>query len=131
MNFTDQLRSELIPLGEPVRYAVAPRFQLVVVVRPRANFPILYLHDRYASHANGHLSQLSAQKRFSLRSRKRPFTNDAASAAEDGVVPSFGIREEFTYLCQEFGQAPLVLKFESERTVGECELLAEQTRGRS
>jgi hypothetical protein len=45
------------------------------------------------------------------------------SAAEEGIVPSFGIREVFTYLCQEFGQASLVLKFESQRMVGECELV--------
>jgi hypothetical protein len=32
VNFADQLRSELNPFGEPGRYAVAPGFQLVVVV---------------------------------------------------------------------------------------------------
>jgi hypothetical protein len=45
------------------------------------------------------------------------------SVTEDGVVPSFGIREEFPYFGQEFGQAPLVHKFESERMVIECELV--------
>ena len=32
VNFADQLRSELNPLGEEARYAVAAGFQLVVVV---------------------------------------------------------------------------------------------------
>jgi len=85
---------------------------------------------RYALHANWHL-QTYAQKRFSLCSRKRPFTNDAVSAAEDGVGFSFGIREEFTCFCQEFGQASLVLKFESERMVGECELVVKLICGRN
>jgi hypothetical protein len=58
-----------------------------------------------------------------MRRRKRPFTNDEVFATTHGVVLSFGIREAFTYLCQEFGQASLVLKFESERMVGECELV--------
>jgi hypothetical protein len=58
--------------------------------------PILDLHDGYALHANWHLSQTSTQKRFSLRSRKRPFTYDAVSTAEDGVGLSLGIPEEFT-----------------------------------
>jgi hypothetical protein len=74
-------------------------------------------------HANFYFSHRPARERFSLRSRKRPFSNDAVSAAEDGVGFSFGIREEFTCLCQEFGQASLVLKFESERMVGEGELV--------
>jgi hypothetical protein len=39
------------------------------------------------------------------------------------VVHSFGIREAFKYLGEEFDQASLVLKFESERMVGECELV--------
>ena len=60
---------------------------------------------------------------FSLASRKRPFTNDAVPAAEDGVSLSFRIWEELTYLFQEFGQASLVPKFELERMVGECELV--------
>jgi hypothetical protein len=49
VNFDDQLWSEFNPLGAIARYAVAPGFQLVVVVRPPANLPILHLHDRYAS----------------------------------------------------------------------------------
>jgi len=61
---------------------------------------------------------MSAQKWFCPGSRERPFTNDAVSVAEDGGVPSFVIREAFPYLCQEFGQAPLVLKLESERNLG-------------
>src|SRR4029077_7840573 len=73
VNFVDQLRSEFNRLGEAARYAVASRFQLVAVVRPLANFPIFYLHDRYASHANWNLSQTSAQKRLSVRGCESPF----------------------------------------------------------
>ena|SRR6266404_611453 len=112
-----------IPLGEPGRYAVPSGFQLVVVVRPLANFPILHLHNRDASRTNWCLSQTPVQKKFGLGSRKRPFTNDAVAAAEDAVDSSFGIRVAFTYLSQEFGQASLVLKFESECMVGECEFV--------
>jgi hypothetical protein len=115
--------SALNPLGEAGRHAVAPGFQLVVVVPPLANFPILYLHDRYASHGNWNLSRTSAQKRFSMRRRKRQFTNDEVFATTDGVVLSIGIREVFTHLRQEFAQAFLVLKFEVKRMVGECELV--------
>src|SRR5260221_5950703 len=114
VNFADQLQSELNSTREPGRYGVAPGFQLVVVVRPLANFPILYLHHRYASRTNWCLSQTPVQKRFGLGCRERPFSNDAVSVAEDGVGFSFGIRVAFTYLGQEFGQASLVLKFESE-----------------
>src|SRR5260221_13862789 len=96
-----------------------------------ANFPILYLDDRYASHANWHFSQTSAQKFFGLRGRKCPFTNDAVSAAEDGVVASFRIREPFTYHYPEFRQASLVLEFKSERMVGECELVVKLIYGRN
>jgi hypothetical protein len=67
---------------------------------------------------------MSAQKRFGMRSRKRPFTNDVVSVAEDGVDLSFGVREESDYLCQEFRQALLVPEFEFERVVDECELVA-------
>jgi hypothetical protein len=84
-----------------------------------ADFPMLYLDDRYASHPNWHLPQTSVQKRFSVRSRKYPFTGNAVLAAEDGGGPSFGIREVFTHLCQEFAQASLVLKFEVKRMVGD------------
>src|ERR1700704_6677767 len=92
VNFADQLWSEINPPGEPGLYAVSSGFQLVVEVRPLANFPILYLHNRHAFHRNWHLSQTPVQKRFSPRSRKRPFTDGAASAAEDRINPSLGIR---------------------------------------
>src|SRR5260221_14703413 len=88
-----------------------------------ANFSIPYLHDPYALHPNWFFLQTPAQKRFSLGSRKRPFTNDAVLVAEDGVGFSFGIREAFLYFCQEFDQASLVFKIESERIVGESELV--------
>ena len=48
-----------------------------------------------------------------MRSGKRPFTDDVVSIAEDGVDLSFGVREEFEYLRQEFRQALLVLEFDS------------------
>jgi len=89
------------------------------------NFSILYLHDRYALHANWHL-QTYAQKRFSLCSRKRPFTIDAVSAAEDGVGFSFGIRAEFTCFAKNS-----VKKFESERMLGESELFVKLICGRN
>jgi len=58
-----------------------------------------------------------------MRSGKRPFTDDVVSIAEDGVDLSFAVREEFEYLRQEFRQALLVLEFELERMVLECELV--------
>ena len=102
-----------IPLGEPGRYAVAQGFQLVVIVRPLANSPVPYLHDRNASRTNWCLSQTPVQKKLGRGIRKRPFTNDAVSAADDAVDFSFGIRVTFTYLSQEFGQASLVLNSSS------------------
>src|SRR5258707_1375181 len=62
VNFVDQLRSEFNRLGEAARYAVASRLQLVVVVRPLANFPIFYLHDRYSRHANWNLPKRPPRK---------------------------------------------------------------------
>ena len=56
-----------------------------------------------------------------MRSGKRPFTDDLVSIAEDGVDLSFAVREEFEYLRQEFRQALLVLEFELERMVLECD----------
>jgi hypothetical protein len=44
-------------------------------------------------------------------------------ATDDGVVPSFGIREVFPELREEFGQASVVLKFECDRVVSERELV--------
>src|SRR5258708_38996808 len=119
VNLADQLQSELNSTREPGRYGVAPGFQVVVVVRPLANFPILYLQDRYASRTNWHFSQTPAQKRLALGRRKRPFTNDAVSAAEDGVGFSLGIRAAFTYLRTEFGNDPLVFEFDSECNDGD------------
>ena len=73
----------------------------------------------------GTLRIQSAQKGFGQRSRQCPFTDDAVFATADRVVCSLGIWEEFTRLCQELGQAFLVLEFESECMIGKREPVAE------
>ena len=51
---------------------------------------------------------MSEQKRFSLRSHKRPVTGDAGFTAEDGVGLSLGIPEDFT--CEALLSAPMAAK---------------------
>jgi len=87
--------------------------------------PRRYCHQPNRCRSSGELVPIHyfLLLRFADRQRTRFPDNDAVCAAEDAVVPSFGIRKAFTYLGQEFGQAFLVLKFESERMVGECELV--------
>jgi hypothetical protein len=83
----------------------ASGFQLIVVVSPLVNFPILDLRDGYASHANGINSKCQNRKDSVFVANKRPVTGDAVSTAEDGIGLSLGIPEEFT--CVALLSAPI------------------------
>ena len=54
-----------------------------------------------------------SEKRFSLRSSKRPLGNDSVFVAKDPVIYSYGIREEFTRLGKGFEQSFFIVEFGS------------------